>query len=291
MTYSENKQYYHDIIEKSLGELFLENDLSVVQKAMRYSLMGKSKRVRGTLSLACCELVNCECTNALPVASAVEVVHTYSLIHDDLPCMDNDDIRRGNPSCHIAFGEAIALLAGDALLTSAFEILTCISDLKAVSSCILMLSKAIGYNGMIYGQELDILATEKDNAGKIDVDNIHKQKTGKLITASAVMGALVGGGSDEDIKVVEEYADRLGVVFQIIDDILDITANKDLFGKPLGSDEREGKMTFVSAYGFDRSKETANNLTKEAIQIVNERYGNKAYFLSKYANELLSRSY
>jgi len=260
-----------------------------VLEAMKYSLLSGGKRLRGILVLACCDLVSGNFLTAAPAAVSVEMLHAYSLIHDDLPCMDNDSLRRGKPSCHIAFGEATAMLAGDALLTLSFETLTSIQDSGVSKKCVSLLSKAAGYRGMIRGQELDLSAEGVSILPVEKLDEIHSHKTGALFRASAAMGAVIGNGTPDEVEAVSRYAEKIGLSFQIIDDILDATSDDKTLGKTANSDESEQKCTYFSAYGLERSKEAACSLTREAVDIAARCFNKKARFIQRFAEDLLTR--
>lgn len=257
-------------------------------EAMAYSLLNGGKRIRPVLALEFCNACGGRVEDVLHFALAVEMVHTYSLIHDDLPCMDNDDIRRGKPSNHIAFGYANALLAGDGLLTLAFEKiadshLSAEKKIEAVS----VISKAAGFCGMIAGQVMDL-----DNENKtvpLDVvrhtDNL---KTGEMIKAACLMGCIAAGADDEMKKAALTYAENIGLAFQIIDDILDVTSDVETLGKPIGSDNENDKSTYVSLLGIDNAKSLAESLTDEATQAL-KIFGKKGGFLKDLALNLLNR--
>ncbi|MGQ9813302.1 MAG: polyprenyl synthetase family protein [Dissulfurimicrobium sp.] len=238
-------------------------------KAMRYSLMAGGKRVRPILMLAGVEAVGGDPTDFIPFACAIECIHTYSLIHDDLPAMDDDDLRRGRPTCHKVFGEAMAILAGDGLLTRAFELMTdhsLVSNIspESVIKAISIISKAAGASGMVGGQAADIIFEGKD----VDLDTlffIHSHKTGALIQASVEAGGLLGGGNAVEVECLRAYGAALGLAFQIIDDILDVEGDKAVMGKPVGSDAKKKKATYPAFIGIDESKKKANILIDEAI--------------------------
>ncbi len=253
---------YLNIINEAL-EGYLPDSDDVVSQAMKYSVRNGGKRIRPMLVLEFCNACGADYKKALPLACAVEMIHTYSLIHDDLPCMDDDDYRRGKPSCHIAFGEANALLAGDALLTLAFETalkadLPAESVLKATKE----LAKAAGILGMVGGQVLD-LQNENKSLTVADLEKIDDLKTGELIRVSCVMGCIAAGAYDK-IEAAEAYAKGIGLAFQIVDDILDVTSDAETLGKPIGSDEENQKSTYVSLLGIEKSKEIAAELTQKA---------------------------
>lgn len=280
---------YADLTESSLEALVPNDNNSMVAEAMRYSLLGGGKRIRAALVMAAAELCGGSDIEASYSASAIEMLHCYSLIHDDLPCMDNDDMRRGKPSCHKKFGEATALLAGDGLLTLSFNTLSKILNAEHSRKCTLILSEAAGYLGMIYGQELD-LSAEANPVSAEELFKIHENKTGALIKASVRMGAVLGDLDQDGMKALDDYAEKIGLVFQIVDDILDCTSTTDELGKPVGSDSENNKTTYVSLFGIEKSKELAKKYNEEAIDAVKKRFGDKGDFLISLANNLLIRS-
>lgn len=262
----------------------------IVRDAMLYSLQNGGKRVRPMLTLAFCTVCGGDMQAALPFACAVEMIHTYSLIHDDLPCMDDDDLRRGKPSCHKQFGEANALLAGDGLLTLAFETVTKAEKIAPsdIVRAVRVLSSLAGYSGMIGGQIIDLLSEEKS----VDYDTLHridKLKTGALIKAAALLGCIAAGVTDKAVlSAAETYAENIGFAFQIVDDILDVTADTQILGKPAGSDEKNEKSTFVKLLGLPKCRQLANDLTSQAISALNAMPGDTA-FLCDFARKLAVR--
>jgi geranylgeranyl diphosphate synthase, type II len=229
-----------------------------LQEAMRYSLLAGGKRIRPVLALATARALGADPAQVLPLAAALELVHTYSLIHDDLPAMDDDDLRRGRPTCHKAFGENVAILAGDGLYAEAFKhVLTRQQgEPEAILTAVATLAGATGVNGMVGGQYLDV--TGKAPPGAAGLRNLHELKTGKLIAASVLCPlALVRPGEPGRIEAYREFASELGVLFQIVDDILDVTGSDDALGKTRGSDERLGKRTYVSEFGLERARALA----------------------------------
>ena len=225
-----------------------------------------------------------------PFMAALEMIHTYSLIHDDLPCMDNDDLRRGKPSCHKAFGEATALLAGDALLGCGLEAVandTALSDIAKIEA-MKAFTRAMGPKGMIYGQELD-LEYEDKKADKIVLDTIHRHKTGKMISLSGYLGSLDCDLNEEQKRAIRVFFNDIGLVFQIVDDILDVEGNVEELGKPIGSDADNNKSTFVSLYGLENSKSIAAEMTQEADNTLLKAFGDKAVPLVEYTSYLLNR--
>lgn len=238
---------------------------SVVTDAMTYSVKNGGKRIRPFLCLEFAKACGGDFDAALDFGCAIEMIHTYSLIHDDLPCMDNDDMRRGKPSCHIAFGEDNALLAGDALLTYAFKLITLADNIPATNivNAVKLLSECS--NGMIDGQVLD-LQFEKTKPTVDDVLSMYKLKTGCLLIASCQLGCLTSDEWSQDINnAAYEYAVNLGLAFQIMDDILDITSDEATLGKPVGSDEKNEKSTIVKFFGLEKAKEMVNEYTQKAI--------------------------
>lgn len=239
--------------------------LTVILEAMKYSLENGGKRVRPVLTLEFCRLCGGDVKAALPLACAIEMIHTYSLIHDDLPCMDDDCVRRGKPSNHIKFGEATALLAGDALLTLAFEAAAGAKGLDGESKAraVLELAKAAGASGMVAGQVMD-LKNENTRVGLDEIRSTDRLKTGELIKAAALLGCIAGKADEKTMRAAEEYCADIGLAFQIIDDILDVTGEEEVLGKPIGSDAENRKSTYVSLLGLEKSEEYAKRLTQAA---------------------------
>ncbi|HIX05371.1 MAG TPA: polyprenyl synthetase family protein [Candidatus Fournierella pullicola] len=262
---------------------------SQVNEAARYSLLAGGKRVRAVLCMAACELLGGSADQAARFACAVEMLHCYSLIHDDLPCMDNDDFRRGKPSCHKAFGEATALLAGDLLLTEAFEV---IADAPVSETARVRASAALAHGagsaGMVLGQELD-LRYECQPVGEETLRLVHRNKTGALINAAVQMGASAAGGSKDDCSLLEQFAYDLGLVFQIVDDVLDVTSTSEELGKPIGSDAENNKTTFATLHGPQGAMELAQQINAEACGRLSRAYGERSEFLTALAESLLCR--
>lgn len=291
MNYNERYRLYLAGIEQALAECCAEflPEGSRVCQAARYSLLAGGKRVRAILTLAACELLGGEEAAALRFACAVEMLHCYSLIHDDLPCMDNDDMRRGRPSCHKAFGEATALLAGDALLTEAFEVIgSAPATAEARARAALALAAGAGAKGMVLGQELD-LEYEGRPVSEETLRRIHANKTGALINAAVQLGAAAAGASSRDCEILRSYAFDLGLVFQIVDDVLDVTSTSEELGKPVGSDASNEKTTFVTLYGAGGAMELARSINQGACGRLRAAYGEKADFLAELAENLLCR--
>ena len=247
-----------------------EGPASDVISAMRYSLFAGGKRLRPILCMAGAEAVKGVVAHVLPVACALELIHTYSLIHDDLPLMDDDDLRRGKPTNHKVFGDAVALLAGDGLLTEAFSLMTGPELRERVSPGIILkvielISRAAGYRGMVGGQAVDI-RSEGKTADLGLVEFIHTRKTGALITASVASGAMLAGGDEAQVEAITSYGQNIGLAFQISDDILDIEGDSKTLGKTAGADEQKGKITFPAVVGLDKSKELQAELVEAAIE-------------------------
>ena len=262
---------------------------SEVCRAARYSLLGGGKRIRAILTLSVCDMLGGEMQAAAQFAAAVEMLHCYSLIHDDLPCMDNDDLRRGRPSCHKAFSESTAMLAGDVLLTEAFEV---IANASAAPQICVAAARALGAGagsrGMVYGQELD-LKYEALAATEEQLRLIHRNKTGALINAAVQMGAAAAQANETQCRELEGYAYGIGLVFQIVDDVLDVIGSQEQLGKPIGSDSENGKTTFVTLYGTEGAMELARRLNEQTCASLRAEFGEKSTFLEQLARELLVR--
>lgn len=274
-------------LDAACGQFLPET--SEVCRAARYSLLGGGKRIRAVLVLSVCDLLGGDKAAAGQFAAAVEMLHCYSLIHDDLPCMDNDDLRRGRPSCHKAFDEATAMLAGDVLLTEAFEV---VANAPASAQACVRAARALGAGagsrGMVYGQELD-LKYEALAATEDQLRLIHRNKTGALINAAVQMGAAAAEADTETCRVLEAYAYGLGLVFQIVDDVLDVTSTPEQLGKPIGSDSENGKTTFATLYGVQGAMDLAQKLNAETCAQLHSHFGTKAAFLEQLAQQLLVR--
>lgn len=259
-----------------------------VVEAMQYAISNGGKRLRPMLVIEFCKACGGSVEDAISFACAIEYIHTYSLIHDDLPCMDDDDLRRGKPSCHKKFDEATALLAGDALLTHAFE-LCADSNISAEQKCkaISLLAQNAGVCGMIGGQVLD-LKYESVTPSIVDILTVHKLKTGALISAACLLGCIAGNASDEQIASASKFAYNLGIAFQIKDDILDVIGDEDTLGKPIGSDAEMNKTTYVSIEGIEKSQRDVETLTNSAINELNAF--ENAEFLKKLSTYLIDRN-
>ena len=278
-------------VEHFLGQILStdDKDLLSLYASMRYSTLAGGKRIRPFLTLSVAEMFGAAVKDAIYFAAALEMVHTYSLIHDDLPSMDDDDLRRGKPTNHKVYGEATATLAGDALLTGAFEILVA-ADLPAdiKISAVRVLSEAAGAEGMVGGQIMD-LAAEKTAPDFETLIKTHSLKTGALITASVRLGLLAAGVTDETVThAICTYARHIGLAFQIIDDLLDVVGDEKELGKPIGSDQEEGKITFLNFFSPEEARAYAERLTESAKAAL-APYENSAVLL-ELADYLLSRN-
>ncbi|MDR2017675.1 MAG: polyprenyl synthetase family protein [Syntrophobacterales bacterium] len=280
------------IVEESLKEVFssLKTSPSALRDSMGYMLFSHGKRIRPILAIAACEAMGRNSDDLLPFACAIEMIHTYSLIHDDLPSLDNDDLRRGKPTCHKVYGEAMAILAGDGLLTEAFRIMADghyaerISP-KTVKQVIFEVANAIGAEGMVAGQVMDILYDGKEGTKDV-LDYIHFHKTTALIRASVRVGAIVGGAKASALRKFTRYGECLGLAFQIMDDLLDVEGDEETVGKRLKKDSN--KQTYVKHYGVVASKIKLEQLTDEAIRSV-QFLGDNAAVLTELAQFIGSR--
>ena len=282
-----------DLIENAIRDYVpYEEDVKrqkIVIDAMRYSLEAGGKRIRPVLVLEFCRMLGGNINDALSAAAALEMIHTFSLIHDDLPAMDNDDYRRGRKSCHKEFDEATAILAGDALSIHAFSVISKDKNLSSDKKVKLMevLSETSGYKGMIGGQIIDM---ENEKRNDVDIDNLHAMcdgKTGALIRCACIMGCIVSGADDEIIAKADRYGSCLGLAFQIVDDILDVTSTTEVLGKPVGSDAASNKTTFATLIGIEQADKLASKLTDKAIEILGQF--EKSEFLKDLTHDLLVR--
>jgi farnesyl diphosphate synthase len=287
---SKKQTLIESMLEKNLPESNHESDLN---EAIRYSILNGGKRIRSTLVFAIAEIVEVDPIAIEKIVCAIEFLHAYSLVHDDMPCMDNDDLRRGKLSCHKKFGESTALLAGDALQSLSFSCLSCpslpIRPEKRLE-IIHIFSNAIGLKGMAKGQALDIKNTNK----KITLNELktmHQFKTGALINASCLMPLIASENNDTNmLNCIDAYSKSIGLIFQIKDDILDKEANKDVLGKTPGKDEKDNKSTFVSLLGIDESKKLAANYYESALASI-QPLGEKADYLAGIAEFVMTRSH
>jgi len=264
-----------------------------VIRAMNYTLFAGGKRIRPILCIAGAEAVRGSADDVLPVACAIELIHSYSLIHDDLPVMDNDDFRRGKPTNHKVFGEAVALLAGDGLLTMAFDLMARYGlekgvEKEALLRVIDLIASAAGYKGMVGGQVVDITYEGKDPDPTV-VDYIHTHKTGALIAASVSAGTILARGSEEEVQSIHRYGQQIGLAFQIADDVLNMKGDRDVMGKRKGSDKERGKITYPSVFGITESKNIQNKLINHALRAL-DRFDKRAEPLRGLARYIINRN-
>ncbi len=295
------KKYLHEkqqLIQQALSDLMLsaDGDFADHVACMRYSLFVGGKRVRPILCLAAgsCISENTDIENQLlPIACALECIHTYSLIHDDLPAMDNDDLRRGHPTCHKKFGEAEAILAGDGLLTYAFDLLSNAEHARGLSdsarlAIVNVIARAAGSHGMVGGQALDMDGEGKDlTFGQLKT--IHRNKTGALITASVLSGAIGAGADVEQQKAMREFGDNIGLAFQIVDDLLDVISTTEELGKTAGSDARHEKATYPAFFGVEKTREMANQAVQRSLDALSS-FTDKADPLRALARYIVDRT-
>ena len=287
---------YLSRIEEALASYLPAKDClqKDVIEAMEYSLLAGGKRIRPTLTLEFCRVCGGDVQAAMPFACAVEMIHSYSLIHDDLPCMDNSDLRRGRPANHIQYGEDIALLAGDGLLTLAFEIALSPESIKLAGAqrgaeAARLLAKAAGAEGMVGGQVID-LQHENQRAPIEVLLEMDRKKTGALIQAAAQMGCAVAGADQKQREAAVEYAACVGLAFQIRDDILDVISDPETLGKPVGSDDKNEKSTYVSLLGMEKAQQLVNELTRQAESALSA-FSEDTAFLREFAQSLANRDY
>lgn len=287
-----NEKEYRELIESSLEKSF-SGFAGMPQvglaEAMRYSLLAGGKRIRPILVLEFCRISGGDIEAALPVACAVEMLHTYSLIHDDLPCMDNDDLRRGKPTNHKVYGECVATLAGDALQAEAFySVLSCGLTAERRAKCAELLAGAVGIDGMCGGQFLDMLGEGK-KLNEQELTDINSRKTGALIVAACQMGVAAAGGTELQLAAAGHYGAALGAAFQIRDDMLDVISTAEELGKPIGSDEQEHKNTYMALMGEDGCRKTIARLTEFAKSVLEEAFDDTE-FLRGLADALATRN-
>lgn len=288
MTFHEKLKEYQTAVEAYLASCFTEElPQKKLFEAMRYSLLAGGKRIRPVLVLEFCRICGGDWHKAMPFAAAIEMIHTYSLIHDDLPCMDDDDYRRGRLTNHKVYGEAQAVLAGDGLLTAAFRTIAAANaDASVRIKIVEILSRCAGELGMVGGQVLDMEGEKQPPSAEI-VHNIHKLKTGALIIAACCMGAAAAGADEADMKAAVDYATAVGLAFQIRDDMLDVMGDAEKLGKAVHADGT--KNTFVSVYGIERCKELIDNENQKAFAAL-QRFDDRA-FLEELTRMLASRDF
>lgn len=262
----------------------------IIHKAMRYSVFAGGKRLRPIMVMEACRAFGGDVKKAMPFACAIEMIHTYSLIHDDLPALDNDDYRRGRLTSHKMFGENMAILAGDALLHHAFETMAeaCVkmNDIK-YTKAMLAIAQGAGINGMVAGQVVDVISEGKE-IDKDTLDYIHKNKTAAMIIGALKAGAEIGGASDEEIKNIERVGELVGVAFQIQDDILDVTSTLEELGKPINSDEKNHKVTYATMFGVEDASKIVLDMSNEALEILHSM-GDRMEFLERLTEYLIRR--
>lgn len=277
----------HAFLQNALKEAEVPSALS---EAMQYSLLAGGKRLRPVLCLSWAKMLGADAQEVISFAAGIECIHTYSLVHDDLPAMDNDVLRRGKPTNHKVFGEAMAILAGDALLTYAFQLmLQCGVRGERLNRALLEMSRAAGAGGMVGGQVLDMQYTGRGITELSKLQKMHLLKTGALLASSCVCGAILGGGSDKDIREAGEFGRHVGLAFQIADDILDVTGNEEIMGKPAGSDEKQGKFTYPALIGIEKSKKIAQKSVSCAGDVLSAYSGEESEFLASLTDYIVDR--
>lgn len=282
---------YKDRIDAALETYFVSppESLAGLAESMRYSLLAGGKRIRPTLVLEFCRICGGDIDAALPVACAIEMLHTYSLIHDDLPCMDDDALRRGRPTNHVVYGECTATLAGDALQAEAFgTILRSTLPAERKARCAEFLADAVGLDGMCGGQFLDMLGEGK-KLSEQELTDINSRKTGALLTAACRMGVAAGGGNEAQLEAASLYGAAIGAAFQIRDDMLDVLGNEQELGKPIGSDAQEEKNTYMALYGADHCSQMIEKLTARAKDVLGGVFDDTV-FLSALADSMAVRT-
>jgi len=297
MDYTEELQGLQKMVNDYI-KIYFDDLSNIVQEknliqSMAYSMMSGGKRIRPVLSLATAKMLNGSADEVMPIAAAIEMIHTYSLIHDDLPAMDNDDFRRGKATNHKVYGEAMAILAGDALLNEAFELLfkTALNSKSGMERTIkasIIISEAAGKLGMIGGQVIDEESEGKEISSDL-LKQMHRKKTGAIFKACILAPAVLLGASDEVIEALSQYAEHIGVAFQIKDDILDVVSSAKELGKPIGSDAKNMKTTYASLYGVDKAGEMLRDSTNKAVNAL-ECFGDKAWFLRETALYIANRN-
>ncbi|PLY00064.1 MAG: polyprenyl synthetase [Desulfuromonas sp.] len=283
------------LVERSLLQVLPPRETRPrrLHEAMHYSMFAGGKRIRPILMLAACEAIGGDVRKVLPAACAIEMIHTYSLIHDDLPAMDDDDFRRGNPTSHRVYGEALAILAGDALLTEAFVLLSDPKSWPEVDSQVVcqvmhLLSAASGAAGMVGGQVVDI-ESEGQRISQDELEYVHRHKTGALILAALEVGGLIGGAGEAAMTALQDYGKAVGLAFQVADDVLDVVGDQQELGKDVGSDEERGKATYPTLMGLDGACDYAQNLKQKALEAL-EPLGTEATPLREIARYIVDRT-
>ncbi len=288
MTFEKNLDRYIELTENAINEYLSNKDIPLeLQETMKYSSLAPGKRLRPALLINACEICGGKAEDAIPFACAMEFIHTYSLIHDDLPALDNDDMRRGRPTLHKKYDEARAILTGDALLSYAFEIALDAADNMNKVKAAREIAVAAGATKMVAGQWVDVTLNGKVVDEKT-MEYIHLNKTAAMIIGATRAGAFVAGADEEKIEALSVYARAIGYTFQIIDDVLDVEGDSEFLGKNVGSDEANNKMTFVTLFGVDGAREQAKKHTEQAIKSL-DAFGEKAEFMRHLAQYLLNR--
>lgn len=285
-----NAKEYKELIDSELTKFFRNKNMPFdgLLESMDYSLTAGGKRIRAILVLEFCRMCGGDIYKALPVACAIEMLHAYSLIHDDLPCMDNDDLRRGKPTNHIVYGECTAVLAGDALQAEAFgTILRSELPASVRADCAEILADAAGVDGICGGQYLDMIAEEKQLSEQ-ELDEVNGRKTAALLVAACQMGVIVGGGNGNQLQAAAQIGSALGIAFQIRDDMLDVISTAEELGKPIGSDAQEHKNTFMALYGAEKCADMIDKLTKYAKFITMQSFPDNKFILD-FADSLVTR--
>ncbi len=293
MLYTEKLQAHYTAFERELPAYMPKTGglQTVVAEAMTYACTDGGKRIRPVLLMECCRLCGGDAVRAMPFAAAIEMIHSYSLVHDDLPCMDDSLMRRGRPSTHAVYGETMALLAGDGLLNLAFETMLRVKSVSAerVLGAASALADAAGIDGMVGGQVIDLASEGKAIALPV-LEALQEGKTAALLTAACVMGARLAGATAVQEEAVRTFGYNIGLSFQIVDDILDVTASAQQLGKPVGSDADNGKVTYVSLLGLDEARRLAVERTETALTAL-DVFGEDADGLRQLANALLTRNH
>ncbi|MBQ4429191.1 MAG: polyprenyl synthetase family protein [Clostridia bacterium] len=295
MNISERNNEYKLLIEAELYNAIASCEApDPLMSAMKYSISAGGKRLRPCLALGVCDMLGGEREMALALGCGIEMIHTYSLIHDDLPCMDDDDMRRGRPSNHKVFGEGQAVLAGDGLLTFAFELMlkkglefNSLAYFKAVHE----IAKRAGVSGMVAGQSRDLEAENGSLVDENELRYIHVHKTADMLAAAVLAGAYSADADEASINALEKYSEKMGLLFQITDDILDYEGDQALVGKTLGKDEENSKLTYITLYGIEKARQIAAQTAEDAERIVLDAFGTSAEYLIKTVQEMVSRKY
>lgn len=285
-----NAKEYKELIDSELTKYFRNKNMPFdgLLESMDYSLTAGGKRIRAILVLEFCRMCGGDCVKALPIACAIEMLHAYSLIHDDLPCMDNDDLRRGKPTNHVIYGECTAILAGDALQAEAFgTILRAELPPQVRADCAEILADAAGVDGICGGQYLDMISEGKVLSEQ-ELDEINSRKTSSLIIAACQIGVIAGGGNSNQLQAAAQIGAALGAAFQIRDDMLDVISTAEELGKPIGSDKEENKNTFMALYGAEKCADMIDKLTKYAKFITMQSFPDNK-FLLEFADSLVTR--